>query len=316
MTPDGPVPQITMWFRQLRLPDGWPFPIAFSEGKRCCLRLPLGFGVTLGFPCLGWVGGCSSTPRGEEGVSAALTAGSLQPEPSLSSRDTAFWELSGHISLHCLLRAPVHAHPGGPRPSIPPSLHPPVRRSGCNAFQHPELSSRTHPMLPRCRGIWPWQSCRTRLLAEILKGRKEKERRPGLQMKPELPLRDTVPMATASSALAAASSPFHLLLCASVHKSGAGNLLGRVEGAGAGPKIGCHRRAARRGGKPEGFCPESRGGASLGGQQSCDPPAAAPRAAPGDAGCPDPKPFLPPLLCHPQEAGLGTTWGLSLCITQ
>ena len=53
VTPDGPVPNITMWFLLPCLPDGWPFPIAFSEGKRCCLCLPLGFGVTLAFSCPG-----------------------------------------------------------------------------------------------------------------------------------------------------------------------------------------------------------------------------------------------------------------------
>lgn len=67
-------------------------------------------------------------------------------------------------------------------------------------------------------------------------------------MKPELPLRDTVPMATASRAPAAASSPFHLLLCASVHKSGAENLLGGWRGAGDQvPSQGCKKSWEIRG---------------------------------------------------------------------
>lgn len=51
MTPNGPIPQITVWFLQPRLLDGWPFSVTFSQGKRCCLRLPPGiwgnFGLSL-----------------------------------------------------------------------------------------------------------------------------------------------------------------------------------------------------------------------------------------------------------------------------
>lgn len=116
MTPNGPIPQITVWFLQPRLLDGWPFSVTFSQGKRCCLRLPLGFGVTLGFPCLGWVRECSSTPWAEE-ITTALATGSLQPKPLLLSRDMTFW---GAVWP----RFPP-PHPGPCLPWQTPSIHPP-----------------------------------------------------------------------------------------------------------------------------------------------------------------------------------------------
>ena len=125
-------------------------------------------------------------PMGRARVDAALTAGSLQLKLSLSSRYMAFWKLSGHVSL---LPAPVHAHPSR-------------THSSCMM-----LSSIKH--FPPTPTQWSPSAGWDLTLVELpnqapcgdTEREKREERRPGWQMKPELPLRDTVPMATAYSAV-------------------------------------------------------------------------------------------------------------------
>lgn len=95
-------------------------------------------------------------------------------------------------------------------------------------------------------------------------GAKTKGGRLRFPTKPRLMLADMVPMATAFNAPAAASSPFRLLLCASVRRSGAGNLPERAKGGWR----GLQGEERNGGGVPR----------ELWGSQTWDPPPVTPAA--------------------------------------
>lgn len=117
-------------------------------------------------------------------------------------------------------------------PSLPPPYPPrsPQGSPAADAFlPQPPGALRCLPW--HGGGGWIWGSRPSWAPRRAAARAKTKGGRLRFPTKPRLMLADTVPMATAFNTPAAASSPFQLLLCASVRRSGAGNLPERVKGS-------------------------------------------------------------------------------------
>lgn len=209
VTPTSPLPRVAMGVPSpVPLMGGsFPPPLARAEGAACASPRDLG-GL---WPFPAWAGA--------EGPARLWLPGPCSPNLHFGG---AVWP--SFPSLH-----PLCSSPRSPwqTPSVPPS----IGHGGRDALQHPALSSHAHPGLPGAGGFGPGRAADSSS-SQRSPGRGGKARRPGSQMKPQLPPRDAVPMATAPSAgrsILSSSSP--LRICAGIWGR---SLLGRAEGAGGG----------------------------------------------------------------------------------